>query len=615
MKKFIIPMMLGLITVGALTSCNSEPTTNLTNENYNIVNVKRANEIENSKIRVVNEIGENDIKDVIVSNSSELGLKTTKVTKPSYDDFGGQTSFEYMGYTYTATENDSGGVDIKRTAYASDAKTIDIVYAGSVDGGSSFTSSFSGYADFDNATTLVNVMSISNSIMYMEKLETIVAGSSLSIGTTLKTTIKNIVFSTDPVNLSGLKYLHSDVKLIAPASIAANIKKKINITYNNEKEYISKMPLLYVIPDDEMMYVEGFRPCYEIGGAYITASKSTDTEYGISFLGSNIKKAVIDLSLLSEKEYSYSYSTSLFDYENYEIEELYYSYPSYNETNDIFSNITSKKLYLGSLRSEFWAVYFKRYEEVYFLDTITTGYENVYINNGDEFGNTKFFFPENMKENEIFLSTIQTMEDAGYNNVFYYDASTYKPIMEVEVNGVRKSTQDMSVSYSDLVAEAAEEAEKVSNNENEVSEDEMTEEEKEKLAQDQAAADEVVALIDTIGEVTLDSRDVIVNTKAAYDELTYDQQQLVENKETLKEAVVAFNELVNEYNENLEEGEEQLELIEEINDKTKFDDFLESVKENKVLTAITVVLGTVLGGFLIYGIYKLISKLIKWVKR
>ena len=128
-------------------------------------------------------------------------------------------------------------------------------------------------------------------------------------------------------------------------------------------------------------------------------------------------------------------------------------------------------------------------------------------------------------------------------------------------------------------------------------------------------ADEVIALIDTIGEVTLDSRDVIVNTKAAYDELTYDQQQLVENKETLKEAVVAFNELVNEYNENLEEDEEKLELIEEINDKTKFDDFLDSIKNNKALTAITVILGTVLGGFLIYGLYKLISKFIKWVKR
>ena len=143
----------------------------------------------------------------------------------------------------------------------------------------------------------------------------------------------------------------------------------------------------------------------------------------------------------------------------------------------------------------------------------------------------------------------------------------------------------------------------------------MTEEEKEKLARDQEAADPVIASISEIGEVTLESKETIEEVKAAYEELTYDQQQLVTNKEDLVNAITTYNELVAEFNENLEEGQEALQTIADLKDKTKVNDFFESIKENKVMTAVTVLLGTALGGFLIYGLYKLISKFVKWVKR
>ena len=98
MKKFIIPMMLGLITVGALTSCNSEPTTNHANENYNIVNVKRANETETIKARVVTKVNDPDLRGIKNTSAKELGLPTTKVTAPHWDDFDSAETFDFMGY-------------------------------------------------------------------------------------------------------------------------------------------------------------------------------------------------------------------------------------------------------------------------------------------------------------------------------------------------------------------------------------------------------------------------------------------------------------------------------------------------------------------------------------
>ena len=51
-----------------------------------------------------------------------------------------------------------------------------------------------------------------------------------------------------------------------------------------------------------------------------------------------------------------------------------------------------------------------------------------------------------------------------------------------------------------------------------------------------AAVKVVIARIDAIGEVTLDSKDAIEAARAAYDKLTDEQKKLVPNYETLTKA-------------------------------------------------------------------------------
>ena len=47
----------------------------------------------------------------------------------------------------------------------------------------------------------------------------------------------------------------------------------------------------------------------------------------------------------------------------------------------------------------------------------------------------------------------------------------------------------------------------------------------------------------------------------------------------------------------------------------KFDSFIDQVKENKTLTIVTSILGAVTGLLIIYLLYKLIRKFVRWVRR
>ena len=516
-----------------------------------------------------------------------------------------------MGYSYTVTETD-GSTTMKKSGYASNASTVEVVYAGSVDGCNSFTQNFTSFNNFTNAKIVIDVMQISSTLNSMSKLETVYGGSSVIINNQLKSTIKHFVFTTDPTNLEGLKYLSENTKIIAPASIAANIRKKMDICYNNEKDYMEANPILYVIPDDELIYqAQPFKEVYEVGGVYITAPSSSG--YGMSYIGDKATKIVADLAVLNNlnKTVTFNYATRTPDIEKTHVEEMYFTYPK-TTTQNLFTTFDTDKLYLGSIASEFWSVNYECAKEVYFPADIDEGFDSVYLNNGEDIALTTFYFPDTEKDNpSLYANVITELSKNSKAKFDYYDASSYTPTMEVEVNGVRKSTTDMTVSYSELVQEAL----NAKPENGDVTQDGMTEEEKEKLARDQEAADPVIASISEIGEVTLESKETIEEVKAAYEELTYDQQQLVTNKEDLVNAITTYNELVAEFNENLEEGQEALQTIADLKDKTKVNDFFESIKENKAMTAVTVLLGTALGGFLIYGLYKLISKFVKWVKR
>ena len=82
-----------------------------------------------------------------------------------------------------------------------------------------------------------------------------------------------------------------------------------------------------------------------------------------------------------------------------------------------------------------------------------------------------------------------------------------------------------------------------------------------------------------------------------------------------EKAIEDYNELVKDYNKDIEDEEQYLELIEELHIKNKVEGFIEDIKDNKAMTAVTVLAGTAFGGLLLYGIYKFISKFFKWLKR
>ena len=85
MKKFIVPMMLGLLTVGGLTSCNINPTENIT---HNAVTLrKEANKTSTLEDYKVSSFLDGEVKNIVNSSPSELGIPATKFTPKTYDDF------------------------------------------------------------------------------------------------------------------------------------------------------------------------------------------------------------------------------------------------------------------------------------------------------------------------------------------------------------------------------------------------------------------------------------------------------------------------------------------------------------------------------------------------
>ncbi|MGI5874505.1 MAG: S-layer homology domain-containing protein [Bacillota bacterium] len=88
-----------------------------------------------------------------------------------------------------------------------------------------------------------------------------------------------------------------------------------------------------------------------------------------------------------------------------------------------------------------------------------------------------------------------------------------------------------------------------------------------RLAKNQAKADEVIALIDAIGEVTADSKDAIDAARSAFDGLTDFQQTLVTNIDVLEAAEAAYDALLNPNDDQAKAGA-VIALIDAIGDVT-----------------------------------------------
>lgn len=191
--------------------------------------------------------------------------------------------------------------------------------------------------------------------------------------------------------------------------------------------------------------------------------------------------------------------------------------------------------------------------------------------------------------------TLDSFEFGGLSSS-YSSSSSVVPTIEVEVDGNKVSTTDLSTSYADLVKQA-----KAANSETSQTPDDKEKEEETNVNQE--AADEVIALIEALGDITIESKEAILEAKESFESLTYEQQKLVTNKEDLIKAIKDYNKLI--------EDDEEAEPIEALKEKTLFSSFLEDVKENKVTKTILIVTGTILLVLIIYGLYRLFKKIFK----
>lgn len=595
MKKFIVPMMLSVLAVGGLTSCNNIETQTV---QANPIHVRRANDsVSSLEQHKVSSYVNGEVKNIVNATNSELEIPTKLFVPNKLEDFGGKTEFEYMGFKYLVTETD-GSIEVKRNTIADDYKTVTEVYFGPIEGGDSFFGMYSACNSFTSVKTIYGADAFSLSMKGLTTLETIVSNSETSFAfeEVVPETFKNVVFTNTIHTISGLENCHDGVKFIAPASVAMDVRNALDLAYASLDDDSATRPILYVIPDDmSPMEVNSEYPTYEFGGLYFSRSQNS-TSYECSNVGQYVTKGVFDTRTLEEEGINIKFT----DFSgHYHIDELYYIQPT-STTYNLLAYLDIGEVHLDRAVSSYAIRYFETCDEVYFPATDTV-VSTVNCNAVPE--NTTFYIPEG--HDTQYAKLLNNSYLSG--KVEYYDPSTYTPEIEVNYKGEVVSTKDLSTSARSLLEKAM--------NPEEDEEDKLTPEEQEKLEEDKEAAAPVTDYITSLGEITLDSKDAILEAKEAFEELSYDQQQLVENIEELEDAIKAYNELVEEYNEDIEDEEDKLELIEKLHIKNKVEGFIEDIKDNKAMTAVTVVGGTILGGALLYGIYKLISKFFKWLKR
>ena len=593
MKKFIVPMLLGccLLTGAGLTSCSNVPAETAVHQ----VNVRRANNTASSlNQHKVNSFVEGEVENILVSTPEELGLPTTKFIPKTYNDFKGQSEFEYTGFKYKVTES-NGEVTITRDLIGGDYKTATEIYAGEIEGADTFSSTYNAFNSFTAAKIIYGAKSYGISMVGLTELETLVVDnqSRFEFDDTVATTLKNIVFTSVPTEIVGLEKCHDNIRFVAPASIAIEIRTLLDKAYDSNSGNLTERPTLYTIPDDRTpLKLKVTNPSYEYGGLYFS---NNGGRYQVSNVGQYVTKAVFDTTELEANGISLTFT----DYsEMLHVDELYYIQPTSSSYN-FLAYLDIDKVYLKDVQTQYAIRYFETCDEVYFpvTETVIT---TISCNATPE--NTTFYVPEGYETQYAKLIENTYLS----NNIEYYDASSYTPSIEVNYDGKVVSSKDLSTSYRSLLKEAMEEDKK---------DDTLSPEEQEKLEEDKEAAFPVQDSISNLTNITLESKDAILEAKEAFEALTYDQQQLVENVEDLEKAIEDYNELVKDYNKDIEDEEQYLELIEELHIKNKVEGFIEDIKDNKAMTAVTVLAGTAFGGLLLYGIYKFISKFFKWLKR
>lgn len=610
-KTKLFAGLLTVLSAGTLMACTNTTTPAEAKAVAPTAHILRANSNTTEEADL-----KHTFKNVIESSCAELGIPSVTLANPN--DYKDQMEFKFNIFTYTREiDSSTGKYKITSEWSPSEIRTAETIIYQNMTIGYEINGDRTKSVLFDGNSAVNCKVLVTDTLPLnfngMTKLETLILLDENVKVTNVPDSLKNIVF-VGSRNLQSQKWnssayfdsslLSKDIKFCcteeniyyyAPAMASAGG------TSTAPADPVSK---IYLIDNPTNFHAKWVT--HSNGLAYVGNGSST---YNLVATDPYVTSAVID-NRSEDVKYSYGSYTN---YSKIELDDLYV-YQGTSSSDTAYSGIFADNLYFMNCTS-INAKYFKTFKNVYFVghgsslswSSLTTdpGFgEDLKIYAYEDSGEYDY-----LSENQYTSPHLVKLTAAP---------ETYVPKVTVDYKGVEKSTTELGEnSYSTVLAEAkaayraANTPSTPGSNTGSESEKEETKTPSEEEIERKEHAEAVMTLIDSIGEVSIDSREAIIEAKEAFDALTAKEQKLVENIDDLKAAIKAYNELIKD--------DKDLKPIENIKMKTvigeKFDSFIDQVKENKTLTIVTSILGAVTGLLIIYLLYKLIRKFVRWVRR
>mgnify|MGYP003292726720 CR=1 FL=1 len=591
-RNKIIAGLLGVLSVGSLVACSQIKTPTETRVvNPTPQHVLRANsntQVEQEEYRFEN---------LIKSSCSELGI-SKNIEVPKASDYKDKDSFDVGGFHYSRTTFESGTTVYANVTAETKAAEILVYQDMNMEGeemASSITVGSINYtfkgSDLVNCKVLVTNR-LPYSISSMTSLETLIlTDENVRLNVDLPSSLKNIVFVgrhttlTDKYSTSStfdLSKVSKNIKLCAAGDSVyyyAPLVESISSQSGYNEDSISNK--LYVI-DNPTNYTVDQEYIKHFGGMIYLKN---DTKWTPVAAEVNAESAVIGKTIIPNEEIQYGVYTGSSTLKVGTI---------YALDSSTWTGMYAEKLYLGEIGSNLsWSYIYKISKEIHL--PMTEGSIDARYPNDARYplsNDLKVYYPESCATN--YQAVITALGDDKVVSTSNED-SKFIPTLTVDYKGIKKSTTTIEEgSYEKLLKEAKSEYENAQR-------DSIS---KEKV-------DQVIAYIDAIGEVNKDSKESIIKAKDAYEALTATQQKSVTNTEKLKEAIKKYNEAIKD--------DKDLEPIKQLGTKSEVienaTNLIDKIKENKTLTVVTSIIGAVTGLLLIYLLYKLIRKFVRWVRR
>ena len=591
-KNKLFAGLLGVLSVGSLVACSQIKTPTETRVvNPTPQHVLRANsntQVEQEEYRFEN---------LIKSSCSELGI-TKNIEVPKASDYKDKDSFDVGGFHYSRTTFESGTTVYANVTAETKAAEILVYQDMNMEGEEMASSITVGSINYTfKGSELVNCkVLVTNRLPYsissMTSLETLIlTDENVKLDVDLPSSLKNIVFVgrhttlTDKYSLSStfdLSKVSKNIKLCATGDSVyyyAPLVESISSQSGYNEDSISNK--LYVI-DNPTNYTVDQEYIKHFGGMVYLKN---DTKWTPVAAEVNAETVVLGKTLIPNAEVQYGVYTGSSTLKVGTI---------YALDSSTWTGMYAEKLYLGEIGSNLsWSYIHKISKEIHL--PMTEGSIEARYPNDARYPlseDLKVYYPENCATN--YQAVITALGDDKTVSTSNED-SKFIPTLTVDYKGIKKSTTMIEEgSYEKLLKEAKSEYENA---------------QKDSISKEKV--DQVIAYIDAIGEVNKDSKESIIKAKDAYEALTATQQKSVTNTEKLKEAI-------NKYNEAIKDDKE-LEPIKQLGTKSEVietaTNLIDKIKENKTLTIVTSILGAVTGLLIIYLLYKLIRKFVRWVRR